>query len=95
LKNGRRLILVSFIVLKLLRAMRRTTLGLDWPRNARTMEELARNHNRSTKRSLQRRETMLLRRRLAWKQDRTHHSDEDLRILAGFLGCEQDFTKGL
>jgi hypothetical protein len=36
---------------------------------------------------------MLLRRRLAWKQERTHHSDEDLRILAGFLG--KDFTKGL
>jgi hypothetical protein len=43
--------------------------------------------------SPQRRETMLLRRRLAWKQERTHRSDEDLRILAGFLG--KDFTKGL
>jgi hypothetical protein len=44
LTNGRRLILVGFIVLKLLRAMRRTTLGLDRPA---TPEELARNHSRS------------------------------------------------
>jgi hypothetical protein len=36
----------------------------------------------------------LLRRRLAWKQEKMHHSDEDLRILA-VLGCEQDFTKGV
>jgi hypothetical protein len=91
LKNGRRLILVGFIVLKLLRAMRRTTLGLDRPA---TPEELARNHSRSIKCSAQRRETTVLRRRLAWKQEKMHHSDEDLRILA-VLGCEQDFTKGV
>jgi hypothetical protein len=37
----------------------------------------------------------LLRKRLAGQQERMHHSDEDLRILAVFLGCEQDFTKGV
>ena len=38
---------------------------------------------------------MLLLRRLAWKQERTHHSDEDLRILAGFLGrtSQRAFSK--